>query len=140
MGTVVFIILDQLFLATHWVLKIGEYQLGILQYCFSWGIFNRVVHLDQSCGNKNIWWPEFVSYTDSSSEDDEDDSVLTRAGRLLTGKADYLPSGIVDITRIKDANIDKPSNVSQKYNRNIHVHYRLYWSEEILLLVKLICT
>ena len=50
--------------------------------------------------------------TDSSSEDDEDDSVLKRAGRLLTGKADYLPSGILDITRIKDANIDKPSNVS----------------------------
>ena len=67
-----------------------------------------------------------MSFTDSSSEDDEDDSVLTRAGRLLTGKADYLPSGIVDITRIKDANIDKPSNVSQKYNQNIHVHYRLY--------------
>ena len=142
MGTVVFIILDQLFLATHWVLKIGQYQLDILQYCFSWGIFSRVVHLDQSCGNKNIWWPEFVSFTDSSSEGDEDDSVLTRAGRLLTRKADYLPSGIVDITRIKDANIDKPSNVSQKYNQNIHVHvhYRLYWSEEILLLAKLICT
>ena len=69
-----------------------------------------------------------MSFTDSSSEDDEDDSVLTRAGRLLTRKADYLPSGIVDITRIKDANIDKPSNVSQKYNQNIHVHvhYRLY--------------
>ena len=67
-----------------------------------------------------------MSFTDSSSEDDEDASVLTRAGRLLTGKADYLPSGIVDITRVKDANIDKPSNVSRKYNRNIHVHYRLY--------------
>ena len=72
--------------------------------------------------------------TDSSSEDDEDYSVLTRAGRLLTGKADYLPSGILDITRNKDANIDKPSNVSQKYNLNIHC--RLYCSEEILLLAK----
>lgn len=49
---------------------------------------------------------------ESSSEDDEEDSVLTRAGRLLTGKADYLPSGILDITRIKDANIDKPSNAT----------------------------
>lgn len=49
---------------------------------------------------------------DSSSEDDEDDSVLTRAGRLLTGKADYLPSGILDVTRVKDANIDKPSNAT----------------------------
>ena len=75
-----------------------------------------------------------MSFTDSSSEDDEEDSVLTRAGRLLTGKADYLPSGILDITRIKDANIDKPSNVSQKYNRNIYtidftvVHVkRLFW-------------
>ncbi|KAL9971505.1 hypothetical protein ACROYT_G017676 [Oculina patagonica] len=52
---------------------------------------------------------------DSSSDNDdeeEEDSVLQRAGRLLTGKADYLPSGILDITRVKDANIDKPSNAT----------------------------
>lgn len=66
-----------------------------------------------------------MPFTDSSSEDDEDDSVLKRAGRLLTGKADYLPSGILDITRNKDANIDKPSNVSLKYQ------HRLYCSEQI---------
>ena len=100
------------------------------------GTFSHVVHLDQSHGSKNIWWPELVSFTDSSSEDDEDDSVLTQAGRLLSGKADYLPSGILDVTRIKDANIDKPSNVSQKYNRNTHC--RLYCSEEILLLAEIL--
>lgn len=65
-------------------------------------------------------------FIDSSSEDDEGDSVLKQAGRLLTGKADYLPSGILDITRIKDANIDKPSNVSQKLTE-----HRLYCSEQI---------
>lgn len=68
-----------------------------------------------------------MPFTDSSSEDDEDDSVLKRAGRLLSGKADYLPSGILDITRNKDANVEKPSNVSLKYE---HQH-RLYCSEQI---------
>ena len=54
---------------------------------------------------------------DSESDDDDDDSensVLKRAGSLLTGKSDNLPRGFLDIARVKDANIDKPSNVSDK--------------------------
>lgn len=53
---------------------------------------------------------------DSESDDDDDDdsenSVLKRAGSLLTGKSDNLPRGFLDIARGKDANIDKPSNVT----------------------------
>lgn len=54
------------------------------------------------------------SSVDSESDDDEEEenSVLKRAGNLLTGKSDNLPHGFLDIARTKDANIDKPSNVS----------------------------
>ena len=50
---------------------------------------------------------------DSLSEDEEEDLILQRAGNLLTKKANNLPHGILDIKRIKDANIEKPSNVSE---------------------------
>lgn len=54
-----------------------------------------------------------ITYIDSESDDDDDEgnSVLKRAGTLLTGKSDNLPQGFIDITRVKDANIEKPSNV-----------------------------
>ena len=51
MATIVFIIL-QIFLATHAVLKIGEYS-GIFP-SFSWGIFGRVTRLGQSRVSKKI--------------------------------------------------------------------------------------
>lgn len=50
---------------------------------------------------------------DSLSEDDEEDLILQRAGNLLTKKGDNLPQGILDIKGIKDANVGKPSNVSE---------------------------
>lgn len=49
---------------------------------------------------------------DSLSEDEEEDLILQRAGNLLTKKANNLPHGILDIKRIKDANIEKPSNAT----------------------------
>ncbi|RMX55645.1 hypothetical protein pdam_00001664 [Pocillopora damicornis] len=49
---------------------------------------------------------------DSLSEDEEEDLILQRAGNLLTKKANNLPRGILDIKRIKDANIEKPSNAT----------------------------
>lgn len=53
-----------------------------------------------------------ITYIDSESDDDdEENSVLKRAGTLLNGKSDNLPQGFIDITRVKDANIEKPSNV-----------------------------
>ena len=67
-----------------------------------------------------------LTLLDSSSEDDDEDSVLQRAGSLLTGKADHLPCGMLDITRIKDANMDKPSNVSQKLTKRLYYTYRLW--------------
>lgn len=53
---------------------------------------------------------------DSESDDDEEEanSVLRRAGPLLTGKSDFLPQGFLDIARVKDANTEKPSNVRTK--------------------------
>lgn len=52
---------------------------------------------------------------ESNSDDEtdyEEDSILKRAGTLLTRKSDYLAQGSLDIRRVKDANSEKPSNAS----------------------------
>lgn len=61
-----------------------------------------------------------ILHTDAESNsddetDDEEDSILKRAGTLLTRKSDYLPQGSLDIRRVKDANSEKPSNVRKQY-------------------------
>ena len=55
----------------------------------------------------------FPNINCSGSEDDEDeeDELLQRTGNYLSKKADLLPKGVLDVTRVKDANAAKPSNV-----------------------------
>ena len=53
--------------------------------------------------------------SNSDDETDEEDSILKRAGTLLTRKSDYLAQGSLDIRRVKDANSEKPSNVRKQY-------------------------
>lgn len=50
--------------------------------------------------------------SESDDDDDEENLVLKRAGNLLSSKSDKLPHGFLDIVRVKDANIDKPSNAT----------------------------
>lgn len=62
-----------------------------------------------------------ILHTDAESNsddetDDEEDSILKRAGTLLTRKSDYLAQGSLDIRRVKDANSEKPSNVRKHCN------------------------
>ena len=45
-------------------------------------------------------------------EDEEQDEVLLRTGNYLSEKSPALPKGILDVTRVKDANCSKPSTVS----------------------------
>lgn len=47
-----------------------------------------------------------------TGSDDEEDEILQRTGNYLATKSDVLPKGILNIKRVKDANSEKPSNVS----------------------------
>ena len=47
-----------------------------------------------------------------SDDDEEDSEILQQTGNVLSKMSDYLPRGVIDIGRMKDANYSKPLNVS----------------------------
>mgnify|MGYP002804420932 FL=1 len=48
-------------------------------------------------------------------EDQDDNEILQHAGSYISKKMNHLPKGIIDISKLKDANCSKPFDVSEVF-------------------------